>query len=175
MITGFHYRAALALTKITVKELSSIVGLHAVTLLRYKKVSNLELINCHSRNTQVIQDYFEKSNVLFPNKNAIKLKTNYRSKDITRFHLVAARIATRLNQNQLSFFLRISSGTLSILENLDNTAVINTRTLKNSRLISFFEHMGITFNDDYTVTLHKDPQKFIEKTKMLVDTKRNNI
>lgn len=105
MITGFHYRAALALTKITVKELSSIVGLHAVTLLRYKKVSNLELINCRSRNTQVIQDYFEKSNVLFPNKNSIKLKTNYRSKDITRFHLIAARIATGLNQNQLSFFL----------------------------------------------------------------------
>jgi hypothetical protein len=175
MLSGFQYRAALAATKITVNELGALIGLHPITLLRYKKTPNQIPVSRRVKNTLLLQDFFERRSVLFPATNSVKLKTDFTSKNITRFHLVVARIATGLNQHQLSSILRISPSTLSILENLNNMEVINTRTLKNSNLIRFFEHVGITLNDDYSVSINKDPEKFIEKAKMLVDTKRKDI
>ena len=175
MLSGFQYRAALAVTKITAKELSALIGLHPITLLRYRKIPNQRPVTCRVRNTLLLQDFFEKKGVLFPASNSVKLKTDFTSKNITRFHIVVARIAAGLNQSQMSSILRVSPSTLSILESLNNMEVINTRTLKNSNLIRFFEHVGVTLNDDYSVSISKDPEEFIEKTKMLVDTKRKDI
>ena len=67
--------------------------------------------------------------------------------------------------------LRVSSGTISLLEKLNNTDILKTRKLQNNDIISFFERLGIVFIKNYTVTLKRDPSQFIEKTKMLLDTK----
>jgi len=171
MITGFQYRAALAATKITLKSLSTSIGLHPVTLLRLKKTPNCMFISCHSKNMHIIEQFFKSKNIYFPDNNSIQLKIDQHSNDITRFHFVVARIATGLNQKQLSSMLRVSSGTVSLLENLENTDLIQTRKLQNNAVISFFEKIGIVFINNYTVTLKKDPVYFIEKTKMLLDTK----
>jgi DNA-binding Xre family transcriptional regulator len=171
MLTGFQYRAALAVAKITLKSLSYSVGLHASTLLRLKKTPNCEFLNCHNKNLHVIIKFFESKNIFFPDNNSIQLKINQNSKDITRFHFVVARIATGLNQNELSQMLRISSGTISLLEKLNNTDALKTRKLLNNDIISFFERLGVVFNTNYTVTLKKDPKQFIKKFNMLLDTK----
>jgi len=165
MLTGFQYRAALSITRVSVKDLSKAIGMHEVSLLRYKKTPNLEYVNCHSKNVENILDFFKNQNMLFHNKYSIQLKVNNKSTNLTRFHIVTARIATGLNQNQLSRILQTSPGTLSILENKKNTDIIKTRTFKNSYLISFFNHIGIAFGHDYTVVLNKDPKNFIEKLK----------
>lgn len=172
MITGFQYRSALLISKITVKELSSILGLHQITLLRYKKCPNLEYLACHSKNMLTIKQYFEGQGIIFPDKNSIKLSTGgMRSKDITRFHLITARIAAGLTQFQLSKLLEVSPGTISVLEQLNNMDIIESKKIKKHRLLRFLDHIGIELGDDYSVTLKKDPINFIRKSKMLVDTK----
>lgn len=175
MLTGFQYRAALAATNITLKSLSSSTGLHAATLLRLKKTPNCVFINCHNKNLNIIEKFFESKNVFFSNNNSIQLKCNQNSNDITRFHFVVARIALGLNQKQLSKMLRISSGTISLLEKLNNTDVLKTRKIQNNDFISFFEKVGIIFINNYTVILKKDPVQFIGKSKMLLDAKIINI
>ena len=85
--------------------------------------------------------YVQKNNILFPDKNSIQFNefsTLDKEFVLTRFHLISARIATGLNQYQLSNIVRISPGTISLLEKLSNTERINTRKIKNSSLINFF-------------------------------------
>lgn len=175
MLTGFQFKAALAISKVSIKELSLSIGLHPITLSRLKKNKNNNFINCHSKNLYLIQNYFEKRNIIFPNKDSIQLNTNTLSSGLTRFHIVAARIATGLNQKQMSDIFQISSGSISLLEKLDNTDLIENRKLNNLSVISFFERIGIVFSKDYTVSLTKDPEDFVNKTKMLLDTKKERI
>lgn len=169
MISGFQFKASLAITKITAKELASLLGLHPTTLLRFKLVPNFEYLNCHSKNMLLLQTYFNKEGLTFFSFNSIqfspKTPLKISSNDITRFHLVTARIATGLNQNELSQQLRISAATLSLLENLNNTDLINSRKIKNIALKNFFKHLGIILNENFTVTLEKDPSVLIKKIK----------
>ncbi|MDP4709463.1 MAG: helix-turn-helix domain-containing protein [Rickettsiaceae bacterium] len=179
MITGFQFKAALALTNYTSQEVADLIGLHPSTLLRFKLVSNLEILNCHSKNMRLLQTLFNKEGLTFPTLSSIQFTPDMSLKNIpngiTRFHLVAARIATGLNQSELSQQLRISAATLSLLENLNNTDLIKSRKINNNTLEAFFNHLGIIFNNNFIVRLEKDPQILIKKVKMLVGTKTKNI
>jgi DNA-binding Xre family transcriptional regulator len=175
MITGFQFKAALALIKFTSQEAAGLIGLHPSTLLRFKFVSNLEPLHCRSKNMHLLQTFFNKEGITFPTLNSIQLIPNSPLKStpngITRFHLVAARIATGLNQSELSQQLRISAATLSLLENLNNTDLIKSRKINNNTLETFFNHLGIIFNNNFVITLDKDPEVLIKRGRMLVDTK----
>ena len=172
MLTGFQFRAALVIGKITAKELSQNIDLHEVSLLRLKKnTSNLEYLNCFARNMLLLQRFFEDRGIIFPDKNIIALNTAQRLNDVSRFHLVTARVAAGLTQNQLSQILRVSYGTISLLEKLDNLDPIRSVKLCNSTIVKFFEAVGIIFKEDYSVILKRDPKEFMKKTKMFVDTK----
>lgn len=169
MLTGFQYKASIAILKIDIKDLSKILKLNEATLLRLKKTKNFDYLRCHRKNMLLITSYFHKHNITYPDKDSIQLnEINNLDEEfaLTRFHLVSARIATGLNQNQLSKILRISPGTISLLEKLNNIEKISTRKVKNSSLINFFNHLGIVFNKNNIVTLRKDPQLFLDKTKM---------
>ena len=179
MITGFQFKAALTLIKFTSQEVAGLIGLHPSTLLRFKFVSNLEPLHCRSKNMHSLQTFFNKEGITFPALNSIQFTPNPPLKSppngITRFHLVAARIAIGLNQSELSQQLRISAATLSLLENLNNTDLIKSRKINNNTLETFFNHLGIIFNNNFVVTLEKDPEALIKKVGMLVDTKIKNI
>jgi len=169
MLTGFQYKASIAILKIDIKDLSKILELNEATLLRLKKTKNFDYLRCHRKNMLLITSYFQTHNITYPDKDSIQLNelnTLYKEFVLTRFHLISARIATGLNQNQLSKILRISPGTISLLEKLNNVEKISTRKIKNQSLINFFNHLGIIFNGNNTVTLRKDPQLFLDKTKM---------
>lgn len=167
MITGFQLRAAIASTKLFTKEISEIINLHQVTLLRLKRTPNLEYLNCHSKNFLKLEDFFRKQSIIFPEIHKIKLiSDNFKlirtgHPVITRFQLVVARTATGLTQLELSNQIGISSATLSSLENLENEEFIYSKKVKVSLLKSFFEHLGIVFEDNFTIALIKDPKKFI--------------
>jgi hypothetical protein len=165
MLTGFQYRAALASSNITVKNLSRMLGLHEITLLRYKKTPNLEYVKCHNANMRIVSEFFRNNRIIFHKKNSIQLKVSINSTDITRFHIVVARIAAGLNQKQLSDILQISAGTISLLESKDNTEIVKTRTFRNRYLVNFFNHIGVNFGYDYTVILNKNPQKILQTLK----------
>lgn len=170
MITGFQFKAARVATKLNAKEIADFIGLHQVTLLRFARTPNLEYLSCHTKNMLLLENFFEKQGILFPTNNCIRLKINESIKRIdypglTRFQLVTARIATGLNQYELSQHIRISPGTLSLLEGLENHEFLANRKLKISSLKIFFEHLGILFEDNFTVTLTKDPKTFFVKSK----------
>ena len=103
MLTGFQYRAGLAITRTDLNELSNILGIHSATLIRYKKTPNLEFICARSKNVGLIISFFNSKGVLFKDKNIVLLDKKKDLIGLTRFHLVVGRIATGLNQSQLSY------------------------------------------------------------------------
>lgn len=167
MITGFQFKASMYALKLNAKEASNLVCLSQATLLRFGKVQNFDYINCHTSTNIALINFFEKEGIVLHTQNSISLayKENNQIPDnaITRFQLVCARIATGLNQKELSHHLRISAGTISLLESLDNHEIIQTRTIHISTLKKFFERIGVIFNDQCTVTLKKDPSIFFKK------------
>lgn len=168
MITGFQFKAALAIITITAKELSNIIDLHQATLLRFKHTANLEYLNCHTKNIILLNDFFSEKNIYFPNHRTIQF-TKIISEEtddnsmLNRFQLVTSRIATGLSQRELSRHLRISAGAISLLEQLDNSQLIVNRKIRPRTLKTFFEHLGIMFLDPFTVSLAKDPSLFFKK------------
>lgn len=169
MITGFQFRAAKAAIGITAKEIAQNINVHEVTLGRLGRTNNFEYLNCHSKNILLLKNLFKEKNILLPEEhNTVKLRVDQnlllnKTQDITRFQLICARMATGLTQQELSTHIRISSGTISILENLKNSEYLKSRKLKTSLLKSFFEHLGISFPDNFTVTLINDPKNFFMK------------
>lgn len=175
MITGFQYRAALAITNIKIKELAKIIGLHPLTLSRFKKTSNNTYIKGNSKNLLLIQSYFSKKKIAFPNQYTVKLLNNNNSSSMTRFHFVVARIAMGMTQKQLSDVLKVSAATISLIESMDNTMPLKTRTINNTEIINFFNSIGVIFSYNHSVTLTKDPKSFIDSAKLLLDTKKKRI
>ena len=163
MLTGFQYRAGLAITRTDLNELSNILGIHSATLIRYKKTPNLEFICARSKNVGLIISFFNSKGVLFKDKNIVLLDRKKDLKGLTRFHLVVGRIATGLNQSQLSSILKVSHGTISLLENKNNTDLINTKKINNTYLTDFFKRIGVILGNDYSVTLTKDPHLFFNR------------
>lgn len=166
MITGFQFNAAKATLGITAKDISIAINLHPVTLCRLGYTKNFEYLRCHSRNLIKIVKFFEKRGIVFSQlNNSISLTLSslpYLDNNLTRFQLICARISTGLTQQELSSYLGISAGTLSILENLNNADYIKTKLLKIPLLIDFFNKVGIIFSNN-TVSLMKDPETFFIK------------
>ncbi|NRB11544.1 MAG: helix-turn-helix domain-containing protein [Rickettsiaceae bacterium] len=169
MLTGFQYRAGKAILSFTAKEIAKNIDLHEATLVRLGKTPNLDYLQCHTKNIISLKLFFEENNIVFPNKDSIKYSPNknltINKNKITRFQLVCARIATGLTQQKLANQVRVSSGTISLLENLENQEIVYSRKLDSFLLKAFFERLGIEFNDDFTVTLKKDPSFFFNKCK----------
>lgn len=169
MITGFQFRAAKAALGITAKGLAESINIHEVTLGRLGKTTNCEYLACHSKNILLLKNFFRDYGILLPEEhNTIQLQVEHRIilpevYSMTRFQLICARTATWLTQQQLSANIRISSGTISLLENLVNTEYLQGKKLKISILKNFFEHLGISFPDDFTVTIINDPATFFIK------------
>jgi DNA-binding Xre family transcriptional regulator len=120
MITGYQLRAGIAATKLTAKEISNLIGLHDITLIRLNRTANMEYLRCYSRNNDLLESFFESKNIIFPCIHSVRLKNELGNNEfnpftLTRFQLVCARIATGLNQHELSKIIKISSGTISLL------------------------------------------------------------
>ncbi len=171
MLTGFQYRAAKAITKLKAKDISKNIDLHEATLVRFGKTDNLDYLQAHTKSIVSLKLFFENNKIIFPKKDCIKLNLNKnletitQKNKITRFQLVCARIATGLTQKELANQIRISSGTISLLENLKNQDFVHSRKIDSFILKTFFEHLGIEFDNDFTVTLNKDPRLFFNKCK----------
>jgi len=166
MMTGFQFKAALAVSRLKANELAKLIGLHQATILRYARTSNFEYLNCHSENSFTLELFFKNRGIIFLSDNSIKLSESHLIKNydgITRFHLVVARIATGLSQNEFSKHIKISYGSLSILERLENYEFITNRKINITSLKTFFSHLGILLNDNFTVTLKKDPTIFFKR------------
>ena len=167
MITGFQFRAAKAICKLTAKEIATDIGLHQITLLRFGKTKNLEYLNGITKNVILVKNFFESKKILFPQKNSLTLKTNIEDisnseNGFSRFQLVCARIATGLTQAQLAKYAKVSSGTISSMERLENHKLIEVKKMNTFILKSFFEHIGVVFENDLTVILVKDPKVFLK-------------
>ena len=167
MITGFQLKAAKAVLGLTAKDIAGSIGVHPGTITRLCDTKNLEYLKCSVKNLVLIKKFFEKNNILFPNEKTISLYReikNINSEKLTRFQLKAARIATGMTQEELGFHIKISSSMLSILENLENDQYIDPSKINTNILKKFFEHLGIFFPDDFTVTIEKDSQILAKKS-----------
>lgn len=171
MITGFQLKAAKAVLDLTAQDIAESIGIHKATVVRLCKTKNLNYLSCNVKNLVLIQKFFEIRNIFFPIKDTVSFesfqKLNTKDK-ITRFQLKVARIAMDLTQEELGFYLQISSSTLSILESLDNFEYIESSKLNIPILKKLFERVGIIFPDDCTVSLTKDPTELVKKSENTV-------
>lgn len=161
MITGFQIKAAKGILRLTAKNIADVIGIHPCTIIRLCNTKNLEYLSCNVKSLVLLQNYFSSMDVTFPSKDSISLISNLKPLDshdkMTAFQLKAARIATNLTQEKLSNLIKISSSTLSILENLNNEEYIESSKINVPILKKFFKHIGVVFPNDLTVTLVKDP------------------
>lgn len=170
MLTGFQFRSSKALLEYKLKDISNVIGVHEGTLIRFGRTKNLEYIRGHSQNIIAIRSFFEANHIIFPSSNSIALSTtihrNIQKKNsLTRFQLKVARIAAGLTQDELSVYVRLSSSSISLLEHKDNIEYISSNKIQISILKKFFEHLGIIFPNDLTVSLAKDPQILMKRNK----------
>ena len=161
MITGFQIRAAKGTLGLTAKDIADTISIHPCTIIRLCNTKNMEYLSCNVKNLVLIQNYFNNMSIIFPTKDSISLISDLEPFDspnkMTAFQLKAARIATNLTQEKLSNLIKISSSTLSILENLNSKEYIESYKINIPILKKFFKHIGIIFPNDLTVTLIKDP------------------
>lgn len=170
MLTGFQFRAAKSLLEYTFKDISDVIGVHEGTLVRFGHTKNLEYIRGFSQNIIAIKSFFENQNIIFPQDHTVSIKNNLyitapNVDYLTRFQLKVARTATGLTQDELSVYVKLSSSSISLLERKSNTEYIESSKIQISILRKFFEHLGIRFLNDLTVTLIKDPQMLVKKNK----------
>ena len=171
MLTGFQLRGAKEVLGLTSKDIANEIGLHYGTINRLCNTKNLDYLSCSVKTSLLLKKFLEAKDFLFLNEHTISLKRdnghniNQPAIDkMTRFQLKAARIATSLTQEELSFYLKISSSTLSLLENKNNRDYIESNKINIDNLKKFFEIIVINFPDSFTVTLTKDPQKLAKQT-----------
>lgn len=178
MITGFQLRAAKAALELTAKEIGMAIGVHYGTLIRLGHTKNLEYLRCNAKNMILLKKFFENKNILFPDEHTISLKIGLDSTtntpntgNLTRFQLKIARVAAGLTQSELAYYVKLSSSSISIMEQLKDLDYIESTKLDIMLLKKFFEHAGIIFPNDLTILLIRDPQILLKKTKIVIDAK----
>jgi DNA-binding XRE family transcriptional regulator len=170
MLTGFQLRAAKETLGLTSKDIATSIGVHYGTIIRLCGTSNLDYLSCSVKTSSLLRNFFEEKDYIFKYGNCISLKNDFKytinpnsNKKLTRFQLKAARIATTLTQEELSYYLKVSSSTLSLLENLNNMDYIESSKINIQTLKKFFELIGISFPDNLSICLKKDPQKLAKQ------------
>jgi len=171
MITGFQLRVARGILGITREELGSSVNLNSITIKKLEnKTKKLDYLNCLAKTMHQLSEYFIKNNILFHSNNTISLNIHIKQENlekelITRFQFKAARIATRLSQENLGKLIGLSQSTIYDFEQKSNTEFISCKKLETMNLISFFTKHGIIFPNYLTITLTEDPQILLNKEK----------
>lgn len=167
MITGFQLRASKAVLGLTAKHISSVIGVHHGTVTRLCKINNLDYLSCSVKTMVLLKNFFETNGIILSTENAISLKIELMPEPLepyfTCFQLKVARIATGLTQAELSSYVKISSSLISLLEHQKASDYIESSKINISSLKRFFEHLGIVFHDDLTVSLIKDPKILLKK------------
>jgi len=171
MITGFQLRAAKSVLGLSAKEIAEEVGIHPATIIRLCSTKNMAYLPCNIKNIVSLIAFFKVKNISFNNDsitNSISLNLSlskfHTENKMTRFQLKAARISTYLTQEGLSSYLKISSSTLSLLENLQNNEYIESSKIDIYALKRFYKHIGIIFPNDLSVALTQDPSFLAKKS-----------
>jgi DNA-binding XRE family transcriptional regulator len=166
MLTGFQLKAAKNVLSLEAKDIADSIGMNYESILRLGKTDNFDYIKCYKKNLLLIKSFFEHQNIIFhENENGISLKSNKiftHQKRLTKFQFKISRIAINLTQDELSEYIKISSSAISLIENIDNEAYVYNTKLNMQILISFFEHLGLSYPTPLTVILKKTHSIFIK-------------
>ena len=95
IITGFQLRASRKVLNLTLDQLSKNCGVSKVTLSRLiNTIDNNNEITCSAQNAEKIILYFNSQQIIFPDKNTIKLDEYIEPKpvdtNLTRFQFITA-------------------------------------------------------------------------------------
>ena len=75
MLTGFQIRAARSYKNLYIKDVSLAIGMHKSTLTRLEaQTTNLAYINCNTRTSLLIKNFYESQKIIFPSNNSIGIR-----------------------------------------------------------------------------------------------------
>lgn len=164
MLTGFQIRAARACLSLHLKDVSSRVGIHYSTLTRLEhQTSNLTYINCNTRTSLLLKNFYQNHGIVFSHYNSIELNLNQpevSSKVIfSRFQLKISRVALRCSRKQLGVDLGIPETSIAGWET--GGGMLSAFSPHNSSIISsikiYFENSGLAYPDFNIVEIYDDP------------------
>lgn len=164
MLTGFQIRAARAALSLHIKEISNSIGIHYSTLTRLEsKTSNLAYINCNTRTSLLLTNFYQNHGFVFSQFNSIELKCTVdvlkQTTNISRFQLKVSRIALRYSRKQLGNILGIPETNIAGWETGGD--MLSTFSPHDSNIInnikSYFINSGIIFPSFNTVIIQDDP------------------
>jgi DNA-binding XRE family transcriptional regulator len=162
MLTGFQFRAALVATRQMDQEVAKNTSLTPATILRLKKTTNFEYLQCNNSTIKLLVDYFNSIAIFFPRENCIEdqnlliTKEKIMNHELNRFQFTCARAASMLTQSQLAQKLNISPATISLLENQANETVLKFKKLKPIEVREFFQNIGVIFENSNILFLTQE-------------------
>ena len=161
MLTGFQFRAALVATRQMDQEVAKNTSLTPATILRLKKTTNFEDLQCNNSTIKLLNYYFNSIGIFFPRENTIEynivnpLVQQNSELYLTRFQLAIARDFANLTQEQLGPKIGISGKTIGRLEALQNHEYLQCRTLNAAFAKAFFEKLGVVFEATNIISVKK--------------------
>ncbi|OZG31872.1 hypothetical protein [Rickettsia endosymbiont of Culicoides newsteadi] len=156
ILTGFQLRASRKALNLYLEQLSQNTGVSKVTLMRLEKnTANLALINCTTKNAQILYNYFTQNNLLFIDQHTITLNTIIEPKPIennlTRFQLIVARCALGLTQASLSKCISIKKSVITEYESKINNTYLTSRYSYVDSILQYFHDQGLIFSNNLSV------------------------
>jgi transcriptional regulator with XRE-family HTH domain len=156
IITGFQLRSSRKVLNLTLDQLSKNCGVSKVTLSRLiNTIDNNNEITCSAQNAEKIILYFNSQQIIFPDKNTIKLDKYIEPKpvdtNLTRFQFITARVAMNLSQKRLAKYTELGHGSFQRFEEQNNTCYIKSNKIEIRNFILFFNTHGISFPNNKSV------------------------
>lgn len=163
MLTGFQIRAARACLSLHLKDVSSRVGIHYSTLTRLEyQTSNLTYINCNTRTSLLLKNFYHSHGIVFSLYNSIELNLNQSEFDtkaiFSRFQLKISRVALRCSRKQLGVDLSIPETSIAGWETGGD--ILSSFSPHDSSIISsiklYFKNLGLAYPDFNIVEIYDD-------------------
>jgi DNA-binding XRE family transcriptional regulator len=172
MLTGFQIRAARSYKNLYIKDVSLAIGMHKSTLTRLEaQTTNLAYINCNTRTSLLIKNFYESQKIIFPSNNSIGIRgttQDFKNTSINKFQFKISRIATRLNRKNLGELIGLAESTIEGWETQQNPLLpikCNDSNLENLLLTrDFFLDLGIIYPYHNIVELLEDPTVDVKKS-----------
>ena len=114
-------------------------------------------LNCSADTVKIIQDYFLSNGIVFSNENSISINEQIEKRNnntnLTRFQLVASRVALGLSQRQLGKVVKIPYSTIRDYELKNNPYYISSKNKNIKVFLEFFSSLYINYPSNLSVEI----------------------
>lgn len=160
-LNDIQLRSARCVLNLGVRDIGLLIQTSRTTISKLENnIIKLGSMRLADRRNTILQEFFKKSGVIFPNEHSITfspleaslIENQVLNNSLTRFQLRAARTILNKTQIELASLIKVLPSVIMYAENLPNESYIkpkNNAVITN--LLNIFTKHGITFPDAFSV------------------------